>query len=94
VYNISNGKYYRPSVARQIVSDLGLEYVPIVKIDTLENFGNTTVNDWLNAAEMPSYFHPLNKKMFGEGIVVKVDSDDSDFSFKAISRKYSEVKSR
>lgn len=80
VYDINKGVYLLPLEAREIVAELGLNYVPLLEdVATLP----ATVKECLELADGGPAF-PTGK--FREGLVFK--SLSRDFSFKAISNAY------
>jgi RNA ligase (TIGR02306 family) len=96
VFDIDAQKYMRPSMARAIAFELGLEYVPVLDqaMDLSNQFGEMTpetmrdvVQKILDYAEGPG----MNQGVKREGVVFKSNSDGSypsEFSFKAISNSY------
>lgn len=80
-YRIKFGEYLLPEIRRGWVERLGLKHVPVLAVS--KDLGVGTVDELLSWAEGKS---ELNPKQEREGIVFK--SEDSEFSFKAISNKY------
>ena len=82
VFDIAEQKYLPPALARAVVEDLELDYVPVVDIafDLPERF----CDDLLSMAFRCSMLSPC----VAEGLVFKANSDKTDFSFKAVSNEY------
>ena len=82
VFDIAEQKYLAPALARAVVEDLELDYVPVVDIafDLPERY----CDDLLSMAFRCSALSPC----VAEGLVFKVNSDKTDFSFKAVSNFY------
>lgn len=79
VFDITEQTYLLPDEAQEIVSQLGLNYVPVFKDSYVLD---ATVKELIEMADGES---GLNGK-FREGLVFK--SKTRDFSFKSISNKY------
>lgn len=79
IFNINSKTYINPEQARKVISDIGLNYVPVFseRMKLPEDIKDTIKN-----ADGPS---GLNGK-YREGLVYK--SLTSDFSFKVISNNY------
>ena len=73
----------RPKEAREVVAQLGLNYVPVFNAEWKPE-AHISVKDILDMAEGPSAFK--NKRGYREGFVF--DCNQRDVSFKAISNKY------
>lgn len=95
VFDIDAQEYVKPRRARAIAADLGFSYVPVIAeslnlnrwTQQLANVGGRcsdrgVVENILEYAEGPG----MNKGVKREGVVFK--SNESDFSFKAISNSY------
>ena len=82
VFNIAEQKYLSPAMARAVVDLLGLDYVPVV--DIAFELPERYCDDLLKMAHRKSKLAPY----FAEGLVFKVNSDKTDFSFKAIGNFY------
>lgn len=82
VFNIAEQKYLSPAMARAVVDLLGLDYVPVV--DIAFELPERYCDELLAMAHCESRLAPY----FAEGLVFKVNSDKSDFSFKAIGNFY------
>lgn len=89
VFDIDAQEYVKPRRARAIAADLGFNYVPVIAegdkvlADPVhEGNARQLVEDILKQAEGPG----MNKGVKREGLVYK--SNESDFSFKAISNSY------
>lgn len=81
LYDIELGQYLLPEIRRKWVAKLQLKHVPVLAAG--KDLGGGTVDELLSWAEGKS---ALNLKQEREGIVFK--SENSKFSFKAISNKY------
>jgi RNA ligase (TIGR02306 family) len=81
VYDISNGCYLNPADRRALVTNLGLQHVPVLLVD--KDLGVGSVDEILQWAEGAS---KLNDKVEREGIVFK--EVNGGMTFKAISNKY------
>lgn len=82
VFDIAEQKYLSPAFARAVVEELGLEYVPV--IDVAFELPERYCDELLEMAERCSVLAPYH----AEGLVFKVNSDKTDFSFKAVSNAY------
>jgi RNA ligase (TIGR02306 family) len=94
VFDIDKQEYLKPAAAREIVASLGLDYVPVLSEamslrafeheadDGSPAFTRYVVDMILAFAEGPG----MNPGVKREGVVFK--SNQSDFSFKAISNSY------
>ena len=82
VFDIAEQKYLSPAFARAVVEELGLDYVPV--IDIAFELPERYCDELLAMAHRESRLAPY----FAEGLVFKVNSDKSDFSFKAIGNFY------
>lgn len=79
VYDIVNGRYLTPSVAVEVVKELGLNYVPV--LGTYQ-----TLPDYDKVQDIATGPSGLNGK-YREGVVFKSEHDGS-LSFKAVSNQY------
>lgn len=87
IFDIDNQKYLTPIESREIIQTLGMNYVPVLDPNMkLSNFNatdsRTLVDAILAYAEGPG----KNPGVKREGVVFK--SDNSEFSFKAVSNSY------
>lgn len=86
VFDIDTQKYLKPREARAIAEGLRIKYVPVLAEAQLtlayEGEARGLVDGILASAEGPG----MNKGVKREGLVFK--SNESDFSFKAISNSY------
>lgn len=78
VYDIDAQKYLKPADAREVVRDLGLNYVPVIDPE----FKLPAYNEIQSIASGPSGL----KGKYREGVVLK--SNNCSRSFKAISNEY------
>lgn len=82
VFDIAEQKYLPPAFAREVAFELGIPYVPV--IDVAFELPERYCDELLAMAHCESRLAPY----FAEGLVFKVNSDKSDFSFKAIGNFY------
>lgn len=86
VFDIDAQEYVKPRRARAIAADLGFNYVPVIAEGDLvlkhDGEPRALVEEILKFAEGEG----MNKGVKREGLVFK--SNESDFSFKAISNSY------
>ena len=82
VFDIAEQKYLPPAFAREVAFELGIPYVPV--IDVAFELPERYCDELLAMAHCESRLAPY----FAEGLVFKVNSDMSDFSFKAIGNFY------
>ena len=82
VFDIAEQKYLPPAFAREVAFELGIPYVPV--IDVAFELPERYCDELLAMAECRSALAPYH----AEGLVFKVNSDKTDFSFKAVSNAY------
>jgi RNA ligase (TIGR02306 family) len=86
IFDIEKQEFISPKIRRNICKELQINHTPVFWEDaTLSEIGATDLNSLLTLAEGPSIVNPIR-----EGLVFK--SNESQFSFKAVSTKYLETK--